>query len=319
MAVYAVTGGAGFIGSHLAERLVKDGHTVRVLDNFSTGSRDNLAAVASAIEVIEGDIVDADAASAACRGVDFVLHHAAVGLVGPTLDDPLAAEMVNVTGTLRILEAARRAGCRGVVCASSAAVYGNPSEELPRREDALPQPESPYAVTKLAVEHYSRVYRQVWGLPVVCLRYFNVYGPRQRADSVYAGAPARFLAAVAEGKPLMIYGDGRQARDFVYVQDIVAANLAAAEQAATVSESLYNVGSGQATTILDLAAAVSTTVRHSVQLVHTAARAGDVRYSHADITRARRQLGFTPHIALADGLSRMVSRMPKDTSVAARS
>lgn len=290
-----VTGGAGFVGSHLAEALLDRDADVRVLDDFSSGRREN---VPSGADVVEGDIRDAETVRAAVGDCDVVFHQAGLVSVPASVADPLASQAANVTGTLHVLEAAREADAR-VVVASSVAVYGTP-DETPVAETAPKDPQSPYGVDKLAVDAYARRYHDLYGLETVALRYFNVYGPRQRAGD-YSGVVATFLEQAGSGQPLTVHGDGTQTRDFVHVTDVVAANLAAAT-ASDAAGRAYNVGTGDSVEIRELAELVRRVTGTDAGIVHTDARAGDVEHSEADAARAHRDLGWQATVDLADGL-----------------
>lgn len=299
-----VTGGAGFIGSHIAERLADLGHEVRVIDNFSTGKRENLAACAGRVAVIEADIRDLAALKAAARGVDVVFHEAALASVPRSVDDPVTSDEVNVHGTLNVLVASRDAGVRRVVYASSSSIYGN-SPDLPKREDMTPAPESPYAAGKLAGELYCSVFSSLYRLPCVVLRYFNVFGPRQDPSSQYAAVVPLFTRALLRGEQPVVYGDGEQSRDFTYVENVVDANLAAAESDGAVGKVL-NVACGSTTTVNDLCERIRALAGVDVRPRFAPPRPGDVGHSYADVSRARALLGFAPSVALDDGLARTV-------------
>lgn len=298
-----VTGGAGFIGSHLAAALLDNGHDVVIVDDFSTGRRENVDPRA---RLVEGDVTEIDQLTATMHDRQIVFHLAADGSVAHSIDDPLATDLSNTHGTLSVLEAARRSNVRRVVFASSCSVYGNATTP-PTSEADRAVPESPYAVTKLVGEHYARIYSEMMGVETVALRYFNVFGPRQRADSVYAAVIPKFAEALQEGRPPTIHGDGKQRRDFVFVGDVAAANLlAATAPAARCNGGVFNIGSGVTVDLLDLLATMSDVLGVEVEAEHIAARPGDVRESGADITRARQDLGFVPSVSLRDGLARML-------------
>jgi UDP-glucose 4-epimerase len=296
-----VTGGAGFIGSHLVEVLTAAGGRVRVLDDFGTGLRDNLAHVRPAPEVIEGDVADPAAAARAVSGAGVVFHLAALASVQRSVEAPADTHRVCATGTLTVLDAARRAGVRRFVYAGSSSAYGVPAGEVQAETDPL-QPLSPYAAAKLAGELYAESFWTTYRLETVRLRFFNVFGPRQRADSPYSGVIALFAAALGLGRAPTVFGDGLQSRDFVYVGDVVQALLGAA-RAEGVGGRVYNVGTGRTTTVLDLVAALNRQLGTSIAPVHAPPRAGEVRHSRADIGRARRELGFEPAVAFEDGLA----------------
>ena len=301
-----MTGGAGFIGSHVAERLLRDGHRVRVLDNLSSGSRENLAFGVGnpRLEVVEGDIRDFTATAAAARGAEVIFHQAAMRSVPRSVDDPLGANANNVTGTLNILKAGREAGARRVVYASSSSIYGD-RPELPKREDQAPAPISPYAVSKLAGELYCAVWSRLFGLETVALRYFNVFGPRQDPASQYAAVVPRFIAWALAGEPLEVHADGTQSRDFTYVDNVVAANLLAAN-APGVSGEVFNVGCGARVSLLEIIGLLEGIVGRPLARHHTPRRAGDVPHTLADIAKAKRLLGYVPVVEFGEGLRRTV-------------
>jgi UDP-glucose 4-epimerase len=304
MALCLVTGGAGFIGSHLVDALLEQGRAVRVLDNFSTGSPDNLAAVRDHVEVIDGDITDAETVRRAVRDVEVVFHQAALASVPRSVADPLATHRACVDGTLNVLTAARDSGVRRVVYAASSSAYGN-SERLPKSESDPTAPLSPYAAAKLADEHYCAAFSAVYGLETVRLRYFNVFGPRQTPDSPYAAVIPLFIHALATGRRPLLHGDGRQSRDFTYVADAVQANLRAAE-APGVSGRVYNVACGRRTTLLELVYGLNELLGTSIEPLHGPERPGDVRHSQADIGRAVAELGYRPTTDVPAGLCRCV-------------
>lgn len=298
-----VTGGAGFIGSHLVGALLERGDEVVVLDNLVTGRREN---VPDAAKLIEGDVSDPDHVARAVAGCDVVFHQAALGSVARSVARPLTTDQANVRGTLAVLWAARELGVRRLVLASSSSVYGGASQ-IPTPEDAPLVPRSPYAVTKLTGEHYARVAWELHGLETVCLRYFNVFGPRQRPDSEYAAVIPRFIAALVGGTPPEVHGDGLQSRDFTYVDDAVQANLCAAAAPATAcAGKAYNVARGEPHTLIELLDVLVDLVGVPAEPRHVAPRAGDVRHSHADVAAARRDLGYRPQVAFSDGLARTV-------------
>ncbi|MDS0280888.1 NAD-dependent epimerase/dehydratase family protein [Haloarcula onubensis] len=288
-----VTGGAGFVGSHIADAHLPD-NDVRILDNFSSGKRENVPEDAT---LIEGDIRDDAALSEAMDGVDVVFHQAAIVSVARSVEEPTTSNAVNATGTLAVLEAARRQDAR-VVFASSAAIYGAP-DALPVTEAEPKDPSSPYGLEKLASDHYCRLYADLYDLPTVALRYFNIYGPRQSGGD-YAGVIKAFSEQAADGGPLTVHGDGEQTRDFVNVADVVQANLRAATTDATGEA--FNVGTGSRTSVRELAEIIRDEVDPSAEITHVDAREGDIRHSAADISKARERLGFEPTIGLADGL-----------------
>ena len=297
-----VTGGAGFIGSHLVEALAAEGRPVRVLDDFSTGRRDNLAAARPAPEVVEGDVADPAAVERAMAGVGLVFHLAALASVQRSVEDPAATHRACATGTLHVLDGARRAGVRRIVYAASASAYGVPRGDV-QTEDEPVRPLSPYAAAKLAGELYAQAFATTYGLETVCLRFFNIFGPRQRADSPYSGVIALFADALLAGRTPQVHGDGLQSRDFTYVADVVQA-LVKAAAAPGVSGGVYNVGTGRGVSVLDLVAALNRLLGTDRRPAHGPARAGDVRHSRADIGRARRDLGYEPAVSLQEGLER---------------
>ncbi|MCX8072612.1 MAG: SDR family oxidoreductase [Candidatus Binatia bacterium] len=302
--MYLVTGGAGFIGSNLVHALVARGEKVRVLDNFSTGSRENLASVADRIEVIEGDLRDPDTVRAAVRGVQYVSHQAALRSVPRSVDDPLSTDAVNTHGTLLLLVAARDAGVKRVVYASSSSVYGD-SPVLPKEENQAPAPISPYAVSKLAGEYYCRTFTRLYGLETVSLRYFNVFGPRQSPESKYAAVVPLFIRAALRGEALIIHGDGEQSRDFTYIDNVVEANLLACTQPNIAGE-VFNVACNERHSVLEIARLVGELVGRTVKIEHTAPRAGDVRHTQASIEKAARLLHYRPKVGFEEGMRRTV-------------
>jgi UDP-glucose 4-epimerase len=302
MAECLVTGGAGFIGSHLVEALVGRGDSVRVLDNLSTGRLENLAPVRDRIELIEADLTDLDAVRAASRDVEIVFHQGALASVPRSVADPLATHQACATGTLHVLMAAREAGVRRVVYAASSSAYGK-SERLPKRETDPTLPLSPYAVAKLAGEQYCAAFSVVHGLETVRLRYFNVFGPRQPPDSPYAAVIPLFIRALLAGRSPVIHGDGQQSRDFTFVDDVVQANLRAAD-APGVSGKVYNIACGGRTSLLDLVARINALLGTAIHATHDGPRPGDVRHSQADITLARTELGYSPLYDVDKGLRR---------------
>ncbi|HUV05653.1 MAG TPA: SDR family oxidoreductase [Armatimonadota bacterium] len=306
MAAYLVTGGAGFIGSHIVDRLVELRQTVRVLDNFCTGRIENIEHSLDKIELIKGSIVDMDTVRKAVEGMDFVLHQAAIPSVPRSVDDPLGSNEANITGTLNVLIAARDSGVKRVVYASSSSVYGD-TPSLPKVEDMPPDPLSPYALTKLAGEYYCKMFTKLYGLETVVLRYFNVFGPRQDPNSQYAAVIPKFLILMAEGRRPTIYGDGLQSRDFTYVENNVTANLLACERPDVAGEVL-NIACGESFSLLDLVDHLNRILGKSVKPMLSAPRPGDVKHSSADIQKARRLLGFSPEVDFYDGLQKLAIR-----------
>jgi UDP-glucose 4-epimerase len=305
-----VTGGAGFIGANLVRALLQRGDHVRVLDNFSTGNRANLAGVDGAVEVIEGDLRSYERVHTAVRSSELVYHLGALGSVPRSVQDPLTSTAVNVEGTLNVLLAARDEGVRRVVFASSSSVYGD-GGVFPRVETAAPNPISPYAVAKLAAERYCVSFHRVYGLETVALRYFNVFGPYQDPRSQYAAVVPRFIQAVAEGRPVTVYGDGSQSRDFTYVANVVEANLAAAE-APTAAGTVLNVATGGSETVDHLADTVGRLLRLPVEKRYEPARPGDVEQSWADISAAATILDYMPTVEFEEGLRRTIAALLGD-------
>lgn len=302
MAFYLVTGGAGFIGSHIVDALLEQDHQVRVLDNLATGKRENLAHVHGRIEFIEGDIRDRTTCGQVCAGVDYVLHQAALGSVPRSLADPLTSHEVNVTGTLNMLHAAHEAGVRRFVYASSSSVYGD-HPVLPKVEENIGQPLSPYAATKAADEMYAKIFGRCYGLETIGLRYFNVFGPRQDPFSAYAAVIPLFVKALLNGESPTINGDGEQTRDFTYVANAVDANLRACTAAAEAVGEVFNVACGARASLNQLYAALQRLLGRDIAPVYGSPRAGDVRDSLANIDKARRLLGYQGAIQLEEGLA----------------
>ncbi len=305
----AVTGGAGFIGSNLAERLASQGYPVVVVDNFSTGREQNLSGwtsrFADQVEVARIDINETETLGRLFRGVRFVFHQAAIPSVPRSVADPALTHASNTTGTLSVLLAARDAGVSRVVVASSSSVYGD-DQTLPKQEDHVGRPLSPYALSKAVCEQYCRLFQQLYGLETVCLRYFNVFGPRQDPRSEYAAVIPRFGTRLLASKSPTIYGDGEQTRDFTYVDNVVDANWLAANHPRAAG-GVFNIGCGTRTSLNQLVACLNTILGTDLQPVYEAARAGDVRHSVADVSKARDLLGYKPAVVLQDGLERVLS------------
>jgi len=308
-AIYLVTGGAGFIGSHVVESLLAQGHRVRVLDNFSTGRRANLgfAKGSTRLQIIRGDLKSLATVERSVRGVTAIFHQAAMRSVPRSVADPLGANASNVTGTLHVLVAAARQKKKPrVVYASSSSVYGE-RPDLPKREEQPVAPISPYAASKVAGELYASVWSRLFGVETVGLRYFNVFGPRQDPKSEYAAVIPRFILWGRQGKPLRVHGDGTQSRDFTFIDNVVSANLlAAAAPARAVSGKSYNVGCGSRTSLLEIVASLELLLGRAVQLKHEPARVGDVPHTLADISAAKRDMGYEPLVDFAEGLRRTV-------------
>lgn len=300
-----VTGGAGFIGSHIVRALLEAGESVRVVDNFATGRIENLRGVLPQIDLITGDIADPKIAAAAMRGVECVYHQAALPSVPRSIRDPLATHAANVNGTLALLEAARQAGVTRFVYAASSSAYGD-TPVLPKHEGMPVNPRSPYAAAKLAGELYAQAYYRVYGLETVCLRYFNIFGPRQDPGSPYAAVIPRFAAELLAGRAPIIFGDGEQTRDFTYVDNAVAANLLAAKAADAPGE-VMNIACGERVSLNGLLAMLQAETGVRIAAKHAAARPGDVRDSLASIDKARRLLGYEPRVGLREGIARTVA------------
>jgi nucleoside-diphosphate-sugar epimerase len=295
-----VTGGGGFIGSHVAERLLREGHDVRVLDNFATGRRENLLEIADDIELVEGDLQSYERVHNAVSGCEMILHQGALPSVPRSVQDPLTSNATNVTGTLNVLLAARDAGVRRVIYASSSSIYGaNP--ELPKHERLMPQPISPYAVAKLAGEGFCRSFFEVWGLETVALRYFNVFGPRQDPMSQYAAVIPNFITALRDGRQPVVFGDGEQSRDFTYVGNVVEGNLLAMS-AEGVAGNVFNVAAGDRTSLNQLLEHLKVLIGAGVEARYEDPRPGDVKHSQADVSAAERDLGFRPQVSVEEGL-----------------
>ncbi|HLI26648.1 MAG TPA: SDR family oxidoreductase [Chloroflexota bacterium] len=300
-----VTGGCGFIGSHLVAALLARGHRVRVLDNLATGSRENLAGLAADVELLVGDLTDPECVRRAVQGCEVVFHQAALASVARSVEAPLPTHAANATGTLALLHAARAAGVRRVIYAGSSSAYGD-SAVLPKHEDLPPQPLSPYAAAKLAGEHYCAAFARSYGLETLTLRYFNVFGPRQDPASEYAAVVPRFITAMLRGQAPVIYGDGRQTRDFTYVDNVVEANLLAME-APRADGAVFNVACGTRYSLLDLVDRLNAILGTTLAPRHAPARPGDVRHSQASIARAQEQLGYRVRVSFEEGLARTVA------------
>jgi nucleoside-diphosphate-sugar epimerase len=308
--LYLITGGAGFIGSHIAEALLERGGKVRVFDNLSSGHLENLAAFKDRVEFVKGDVRDAIALSQAMKGVRYVYHEAALVSVFDSVERPLDNNDINITGTLNVLRAAKAAGAQRLLIASSAANYGN-NPALPKREDMLPEPESPYAIGKIVGEYYLRIFSSLYGLETVSLRYFNVFGPRQDPRSMYSGVISKFTDVLAKGQTPTIFGDGGQTRDFVFVKDVVQANILAMHSDKVGKGEVFNVGTGRKASLLDLLDALCDAFGVKVQPVFKEARAGDIRHSLSDITKIRTTLGYEPKYTLHQGLKELVDSVRK--------
>ena len=301
-----VTGGAGFIGSHLVRALLARGDEVVVIDNFETGQRANLAEVADRIRLVEGSIADAAAVADALEGVDAVLHEAALPSVPKSLERPVDTHRANVVGTLTLLEGCRRMGVQRFVYAASSSAYGDHAAES-KSEDLEPRPKSPYAVQKLAGEYYCRVFHALYGLQTVALRYFNVFGARQNPKSQYAAVVPAFVTRMLAGRPPIVHGDGLQSRDFTYIDNVIEANLAALRAPSSACGRVYNAACGDSITLLRLVASINEILGTSIEPQHVEARAGDVRHSRADVSAAAEALGFRAAVSVDDGLRETVA------------
>jgi UDP-glucose 4-epimerase len=307
MARYLITGIAGFIGSTLAHTLVEQGHEVSGIDNLSTGSLDNLAEIRDRIQFQQADLQDAAAMRTACEGIDFVLHQGALASVPRSVKDPLASHESNINGTLTLLIAARDAKVRRIVYAASSSAYGDQPTQ-PKQEDMIPLPLSPYAVQKLACEYYIQSFYRAYGLEGVCLRYFNIFGPRQAADSPYSGVIAKFTTTMMAGETPTIFGDGLTSRDFTFIDNAVSANLLACTAPSSVATGrVFNIGTGESHTLNDLYAAIASQLHFTAKPLYGPTREGDVKHSLADITRATSELNYRPLVQLHAGLQKTVA------------
>ncbi|MFH1372219.1 MAG: SDR family oxidoreductase [bacterium] len=308
---YLITGGAGFIGSNIARQLTGHGEQVRILDDFSSGRRENVADLPDSVEVIEGDIRDYPTVETAVKGIDYVLHQAALPSVPRSIKDPLTSNAVNIDGTLNVLEAAKNAGVKKLVFASSSSVYGE-SEELPKHEAMTPSPLSPYAVTKVTCEYYCRVFWQLYRFPTVCLRYFNIFGPYQDPGSEYAAVVPRFITRFLEGQAPVVYGDGEQSRDFTYIDNCVQANILAATSDKIVGTH-FNVACGGQFTLNDLLDKLRKIISVDITAQYDPPRQGDILHSFASIDKLE-ALGFKPKVDFEEGLRRTVEFFRSQTS-----
>ena len=309
MAFFLVTGGAGFIGSNLVEALLTRGDRVRVLDNFATGKRDNLQPFYSDIEVVEGDLRSYHIVREAVAGVDFILHQAALPSVPRSIKDPITSDEVNVVGTLNVLQAGREAGVKRVVYASSSSIYGD-LEVMPKTEDMLPKPLSPYAVSKMAGEKYCQVFTRLYGLETVSLRYFNVFGPRQDPSSQYSAVIPKFIAAMRQGVSPQVHGDGEQSRDFTFIENVVQANLLACQDGQEqLAGEVFNIACGRRITINTLVQTINELLGTQVATEYVAPRPGDVKHSLANIGKAQQFLGYKPDADFKKGLAAVVQWM----------
>jgi len=306
MALYLITGIAGFIGSSLARGVLAQGDQVRGIDNLSTGNRANLADIAGQVDFREADMLDMDAVRAACMGVDYIFHEAAIPSVPKSVIDPLGSNRANVDATVNVLVAAKDAKVKRVVYAASSSAYGD-TPTLPKREDMSPNPISPYAVAKLASEYYMTSFYRCYGLETVCLRYFNIFGPRQDPSSPYSGVLAKFITQMLQGETPTILGDGKQSRDFTYIDNAVNANLLAAKApAAEVAGQVFNVATGRRVDLNETFATLKQIIGFQGEVKYGPERAGDVKHSLADMTRAEKHLGYKPTVNFEEGLKRTI-------------
>jgi len=305
MGKFLVTGGAGFIGSHIVERLVQDGAQVRVVDNLSTGRIERLEHLLSAIEFVEGDLANESTANEAVDGMDFVVHQAAIPSVQRSLSDPIATNRANVVGTLNLLESCRRVGVRRFVYAASSSAYGN-TEVLPKQEDMAPNPMSPYALQKYVGERYCKLYFELYGLETISLRYFNVFGPGQDPHSEYSAVIPKFINCLLNNQPITIYGDGEQSRDFTFIENVIEANMLALS-AAAVGGQMCNVGCGERISLNRLVVLLEREIAGSARVIHVEPKLGDVRHSLAAVDRAGALLNYQPKIGVEEGLRRTIA------------
>lgn len=299
---FLVTGGAGFIGSNIVEELLKRNYFVRILDNFSTGKRERIEQFLNKVELIEGDIRNEQDLKRALDGIDFVLHQAALRSVPRSVDDPLSTNEVNITGTLKLQLAAHQAKVKRVVYASSSSVYGD-SKNIPQKETQTPSPISPYAVSKLSAENYCQVFAKTFGMETVSLRYFNVFGPRQDPESKYAAVIPQFIQSVLNNSQIEVHGDGKQSRDFTYIDNVVSANILAALTPG-ISGQVFNIACGKSNSVLDIVKTLEEITSSKLQRNHIAPRAGDVRRTCADISKAKKLLKYSPKVEFKEGLKR---------------
>ena len=313
MSRFLITGGAGFIGSNIAEKLASDGHYVRVLDNFFSGKEENLAFAKGLgkdkFELIHGDIRDKDACSTACRGMDYVLHQAALRSVPKSMQDPASYNDVNINGTLYMLQAAAGNKIKRFVFASSSSVYGD-TNQFPEKEEHLPLLISPYALSKLAGEYYCRIFSEHFGLETVCLRYFNVFGPKQALDDEYAVVIPKFIHCILHDQPPPIFGNGRQSRDFTYIDNVISANILAATTPG-IRHEVFNVANGEDQTVLELVEAINKIVGKKIKPKFLDPRPGDVFKTRADIAKIRQKIGYKPLVNFQDGLEKTVEYFQK--------
>lgn len=305
MATFLITGGAGFIGSNIAEELIKRGEKVRIIDNFSTGKRENIEEFKDKIELIEGDLKNINDVKRAVEGVDYVLHQAALSSVPRSVEDPLSSNANNIDGTLNLLVAAKEAGVKRVVIATSSSVYGN-TQVLPKTEDMIPNPLSPYAVTKYVEELYGKVFHNIYGLETVSLRYFNVFGPKQDPDSPYAAVIPKFITKILKGESPVIFGDGEQTRDFTYVANVVEANILAATSENVGHGEVINIACGESISLNQLVKKINEILGTNVKPLYDKPRIGDVKHSLASIEKAKKLLGYRVSVKFEEGLKKTI-------------
>ena len=304
MSTVLVTGGAGFIGSHLVSRLVENGESVRVLDNFTTGKEENLNGLKDKVTIFNGDICDKETVRKALDGVDYVLHQAALPSVPRSVKDPIASNRVNVSGTLNLLVESKNSNVKRFVFASSSSVYGNP-DKMPVDESFTPNPLSPYGVTKLSVEYYGRIFSQIYNLETVGLRYFNVFGPRQDPNSQYSAVIPKFINKILINENPVIFGDGEQSRDFSYIDNVVDANMLALT-AKNVSGEVFNIACGERTTLNEMITMFGTCLNTNIKAEYTEPRSGDIKHSFANISKAKTLLGYQPKVTFKEGLKKTI-------------
>ncbi len=313
---YLVTGGAGFIGSNLVRELLSRGEQVRILDNFSTGRRQNIKEYLDDIEVVEGDIRDFWVTFDACKGIDIVLHQAALPSVNRSVENPLTSNDVNITGTLTVLECARRQGAKKLFFASSSSVYGD-TPTLPKHEGMIPSPLSPYAISKLTGEHYCRVYSNLYGMPAIAFRYFNVFGPNQNPDSQYAAVIPKFIKSILSDESPVFFGDGLQSRDFTYIDNLTNAVLTACEQD-DVTQGEYNLACGGQYTLRDLVEQLNLLTGKNIEPKMAPARPGDIKHSFADVSKIEKAFGIKPIVSFSEGLEKTIAFYKREALLTSR-